>query len=76
MRYIFLTIFYVVCAVANCDINSVASLERMGAKIDINKPIIGANLSQTYTLKAGPLASSTQLAIAIEARFDTLVSVN
>ena len=76
MRYIFLTIFCVVFALANCDINSVASLERMGAKIDINKPIIGANLSQTYTLKAGPLASSTQLAIAIEARFDTLVSVN
>lgn len=78
MRYIFsfiFCVFFAVSMVASCDIKSVATLKYLGVETDITQPIIGANLSEVYTLEANKMAPNSQLILVIQARFDTLVSV-
>lgn len=75
MKAIFLLIFCAVFAVANCDISRVAALYNGDIIANIKEPLINNSIS-TYKIKSKNLEPNKQLAISINAKFDTIVSVS
>lgn len=76
MKIIFLLIFCAVFALANCDISSVASIYNEGIASNITHTITNKKPKDGYKIKSNKIESNKQLAISINTKVDTLISIN